>query len=109
MSVDPSVTLYITFRVPPSLQFRPTQTRHQRQFDNVPESVAEKIVNDFERYSNGNSSVKEEKLYRYVSGAEQGEEKEILLPIDFGEVLSLSVVARNETVDRTPPASRSES
>jgi len=99
---DPPVTLYVTFRTPSSLQDRTDRTIHERRFENVPESVARGITDDFARHSNQNGRAKQRKLYRFETSGRKDSSQDVLLPIDFGEVVSLAIVSPGTSGNAAP-------
>lgn len=82
------VTLHITFRTPPSLQDR--QEQHERRFQDIPSSTVQKIKRDFATYVRTGRDALRQRIYWYRR--RQGA-KQIMLPLDFEEVISISVTS----------------
>jgi hypothetical protein len=83
--IDTSTTVCITFETPsdgPSM----AGSTHERRIDGVPQSVAEQMVTDFERYRKGRKE--RSPLYRYEQDGE-----EVLLALDLDEVVALDRLA----------------
>lgn len=81
------VTLHITFQTPPSLQDR--QEHHERRFQHVPLSTAQKVKRDFAAYVRTGRDALRQRMYWYrrrPDGTTQ-----TMLPLDFEEVISISV------------------
>jgi len=89
MADEPGVTLHITFRTPPPLQDR--QKLHNRRFPHVPRSTAQRIGKDFATYLQTARETVQRKVYRYRQ--RQQEARNVMLPLDFEEVVSISVEA----------------
>jgi hypothetical protein len=87
MADESGVTLHITFRTPPSLQER--QKLHCRRFPHVPRSIAHRIGQDFVQYLRAERETTPQKVYRYCQ--QQRSPRKVMLPLDFEEVVSVSV------------------
>jgi hypothetical protein len=80
----PRVHLTITFRTP-SRQGGPRADVHERALEAVPRAAAEQMADDFQTYQARGGAAEKNKLYRFERAGE-----EVLVPLDFGEVLSLT-------------------
>jgi hypothetical protein len=80
------VTVEITFQPPSRVSQSGAPSFHQRSIEDVPASVAEKMVRDFRAGADNSSEAPSWELYRYE---ENGEER--LVPLDFGEVVDLTL------------------
>jgi len=81
------VTLHITFQSPPSLQDRSEE--HERRFRQVPPSTAQKIKRDFATYAQTGRDALQQRMYWYCRRPDGT--TQIMLPLDFEEVISISV------------------
>jgi hypothetical protein len=78
------VDLTITFS-PPMRENGASDTVHERSLRAVPRSQAEQMRADFKRYQSNEESAQKDKLYRFSQDG-----SEVLLPIDFGEVIAIT-------------------
>ncbi len=65
---------------------------HAREFEDVPKPVAQKILADAVELAQPRSESAQQKVYRYRRvGAPDQMSQEVILPLDFEEVVGLSV------------------
>jgi len=77
------VDLTITF-APPTRKNGIGEFVHERSLNAVPRSKAEQMRADFRRYQSDGEAAQKDKLYRFSQDG-----SEVLLPIDFGEVVAI--------------------
>lgn len=78
------VDLTITFS-PPTRRNGKSEVVHERSLKAVPRSQAEQMQADFERYQSEGGQAEKDKLYRFRQDG-----SEVLLPIDFEEVIAIT-------------------
>jgi len=82
------VNLTITFS-PPTRKNGNGEFVHERSLNAVPRSKAEQMRADFKRYQSNGEAAQKDKLYRFCQDG-----SEVLLPIDFEEVIAISRTER---------------
>jgi len=94
---EPSSTVNITFQSPARANLSRSPSRHSRNLEGVPVSTARQMARDFTTYQHEPSAVNEKKLYEYQpSGKGQTSNDEVVVALDFGEIVTLEVNRKQE-------------
>lgn len=85
------VSLQIVFRVPARVHDDEEAPVHERRLEDVPAAIAHEIVDAFTAYTKDPSEAKRREAYTYKRVSAGVSDGEMLLALDFGEVISLKV------------------
>lgn len=94
------VSLQILFQVPARQHDDDEIPAHERYLEHVPRSVAEQIVDGFTAYTNEPSEANRREAYTYERLSDGVADGEMLLALDFGEIISVKVVPDEDGAQR---------
>ena len=101
-AVPRPVTLQITFESPDSMMSVSEEGIHTREFEGVPAPVAQTIAADVVEYAKDRGEEIRQEIYMYRRAG--APDKKVMLPLDFKEVIGLSVAWPSNTEPFNPEA-----
>ena len=95
MTEDSFTAVRVVFHPPDQDHSSSRASTHERTLERVPHAVARQMMNDFRAYEARPSA--EERYEMYAYSHQNGTDEQVLVPIDFGEVLALTAMSDEAT------------
>lgn len=93
MSRDSCTTVRVVFEPPTRANSRNATDLHQRHLQDIPQSLAQQMIEDYEKHERNPTEVKSHHLYTIPTPSMNDSSEEAMVALDFDEICAMTTIA----------------